>query len=217
MRQLELLTLSALLILASGGLADGDIVVTKDRVLDETFSVASGDLFETSVIDLPVAEVIVDGQFGAVGTDSSSRQYLSNMSLVFGLDLAASPLGYEIDQINTYAGWDEGRDGQEYTVFYSLIDAPQNFIQLQYVSQFPDGEQFGGEDSSTRIQIYDDQGQPLLTNVAALRFDFTSFENSGTAYRELDVLGRVVSVPEPALGLPIAIVGCCVSIRRRRS
>jgi hypothetical protein len=49
-------------------------------------------------------------------------------------------------------------------------------------------------DAHTQISITDTSGS-LASNVAALRFSFTSFENGGTAFREFDGFG-VAAIPE---------------------
>jgi hypothetical protein len=41
-----------------------------------------------------------------------------------------------LSTIQTYAGWDSGRDGQQYTVEYSTVAAPGTFLSLATASRF---------------------------------------------------------------------------------
>ena len=113
-------------------------------------------------------------------------------------------LGSTITSIRTFAGWgDTGRDGQAYTVQYSVVSDPTNFITLAAItrydpqeSEFPAGP-YGRDKTnpSTMVELTSSSG-PLAVNVAAIRFVFGSydtntnaFENEGSAYREIDVIG----------------------------
>jgi hypothetical protein len=71
---------------------------------------------------------LYDGQFGAAGAVSSASVLPNQVSLTFGFNLTASPAGYNLSTIQTYAGWDSGRDGQQYTVEYSTASAPGTFL-----------------------------------------------------------------------------------------
>lgn len=108
--------------------------------------------------------------------------------------LAASANGYNLTNITVYGGWgDAGRDQQAYTISYSKISAPNTFIALGTANFNPPNP--SGVQSATRA-IHTAAGSFLATNVAAVKFDFTSPspENGYTGYSEIQVFG-VVSLP----------------------
>jgi hypothetical protein len=86
--------------------------------------------------------------------------------------LAGSATGYSLTNITVYGGWaDSGRDQQAYTVYYSTVGAPTNFISLAVVNYSPS---IGiGIQSATRVTLTSSNGV-LAANVAAVKFDFTS-------------------------------------------
>lgn len=161
---------------------------------------------------------LTDGSFGPEGTDAASSVLPNNVTITFGLSLADNPGGYTITGIRTYAGWDDGRDGQAYTVEYSTVSAPDTFVSLATVSRFDNTSfpltrtsydydyetgqytevEVPDEDySHTMVELTGSEGY-LATDVAAIRFIFNGIENGGTAYREFDVFGSATAVPEPA-------------------
>lgn len=181
---------------------------------------------------------LCDGQFGAQGPTSIASVLPNQVSLTFNLNLTTSPTGYNLTRILTYAGWDSGRDGQEYTVEYSTASAPGVWLALASASRF-DNTNFP---IMIEEEIYDDNGDPtdtyrlvpddsqsatlveltpssgfLAENVGALRFNFTGFENGGTAYREFVVEGAGVSaVPEPAAAFStLGLLASGFLLRRR--
>ena len=161
---------------------------------------------------------LYDGQFGTPGGVSSASVLPNQVSLTFNFDLLASPAGYNLTSIKTYAGWDSGRDGQQYTVQYSTAADPLVFLSLASVSRFDNtdfpivegyvwdpqledmvpGMVEDDSEASTLVQLYSDAGF-LAENVAAVRFNFTGVENGGTGFREFVIEGaEVAAVPEPA-------------------
>jgi len=115
--------------------------------------------------------------------------------------LEGSTNGYTLTNITVYGGWaDNGRDQQAYTVYYSTAAAPSNFISLAIVNFNPDIA--GKIQSATRVTLTSSSGV-LATNVAALKFDFTTptSENGYCGYAAITVFGTpsVVPLPPPAL------------------
>ncbi|HWY32156.1 MAG TPA: hypothetical protein VNX46_15450, partial [Candidatus Acidoferrum sp.] len=54
--------------------------------------------------------------------------------------LPASPYGYDLTNITVMGGWqDNGRDSQAYTVSYSTVANPGNFVTLTQVNYSPTG------------------------------------------------------------------------------
>jgi hypothetical protein len=86
--------------------------------------------------------------------------------------LTNSSIGYDLTNITVYGGWaDNGRDQQAYTAYYSTVAAPTDFISLAVVNYNPT---IGGNiQSATRVTLTSSVGV-LATNVAAVKFDFTS-------------------------------------------
>ena len=86
--------------------------------------------------------------------------------------LTGSTNGYNLTNITVYGGWaNNGRDQQAYTVYYSTVSAPTNFIYLAVVNYNPSIA--SGIQSATRVTLTSSTGV-LATNVAAVKFDFTS-------------------------------------------
>ena len=111
--------------------------------------------------------------------------------------LAGSTNGYDLTNITVYGGWkDDGRDQQAYTVYYSTVAAPANFISLASVDFNPPIG--GGIQDATRVTLTSSTGV-LATNVAAVKFDFTNpaSENGYCGYAAITVFGSA-SVPPAA-------------------
>jgi alpha-L-rhamnosidase len=107
--------------------------------------------------------------------------------------LPAATYGYDLTNITVYGGWqDNGRDAQDYTVYYSTVTNPADFMFLASVSYTPSNPSAIGD--ATRVVINDAAGMPMANNVAALKFDFTipdggSRENGAVGYTAITVAG----------------------------
>lgn len=132
----------------------------------------------------------------------------------YTLNLAASPLGYNLSRIDVYGGWnDAGRDQQRYNVLYSTVADPLTFIPLTSVDYQPANT--GNVQSATLVSITEDALSDLATGVAAVRFDFTpAVENGHTGYAEIDIIGTPVPEPTTAALLALASLGLVASRRR---
>ena len=118
--------------------------------------------------------------------------------------LGNSPSGYDLTNITVYGGWaDNGRDQQAYTVYYSTVTAPTNFLPLGVVNFNP--AIAGSVQSATRVTLTHSSGV-LAMNVAAVKFDFTNpgSENGYCGYAGINVFGTA-SVP-PALPAALGTV-----------
>ena len=112
--------------------------------------------------------------------------------------LTNSPGGYTLTNITIYGGWaDNGRDQQAYTVYYSTVTAPTNFISLVVVNLNPSIASM--IQSATRVTLTHSTGV-LATNVAAVKFDFTSpaSENGYCGYAAITMFGTA-SVDPPSI------------------
>ncbi len=103
--------------------------------------------------------------------------------------LPASASGHTLNKIVVHGGWsDAGRDQQAYTVSYSKVATPTTFVSLGTVNYNPANP--AGVQSTTRSTLTPSNGV-LATNVAAVRFDFTTpvSENGWVGYAQLAVFG----------------------------
>lgn len=149
-------------------------------------------------------KVLTDGTFGYVGLsgggNNSTRATAGNGGGSGDLVTYTLPTGpsggYTISNIVVYAGWnDGGRDQQAYTVYYSTVDSPDNFIPLTSVDFNPTVP--ASTPTADRITISSATGGALAVNVARVQFDFStpSTENGYAGYAEIGVYGS----PSPAI------------------
>ncbi len=166
-------------------------------------SVGSGSISQ------PVA-VLTDGTFGwfnfwpNVGSSPTEVNCGSSagQSVIYTLGSAAS--GYSISNIVVYGGWgDAGRDQQAYTISYSTVAAPATFISLASANYNPVNP--GNIQSATRATFKSATAGPLATNVAALKFDFTTPapENGYCGYSEIAVYGTSINPAATMSTLPV--------------
>jgi hypothetical protein len=179
--------------------SNGDLLQTELSSASRTGSPGFGNTYfyrEDSGYTVDLSR-LTDGSFGNTGGDSDSSIFPNHTTITFAFNLGAHPYGYSLSSIRTYAAWDSGRDGQEYSVEYSNVGTPDTFISLTSITRYnPDFD----DDNSTMVQLTSSSGY-LAENVAKVRFIFNGFENGGTAFREFDIAG-VANVPEPgAYGL----------------
>ena len=114
-------------------------------------------------------------------------------SVIYALN--GSPSGYHLTNITVYGGWsDAGRDQQAYTVYYSTLAAPATFILLGSVNYNPANP--ANAQSATRVSLLPANGA-LATNVAAVKFDFTTpaSENGYCGYSQIGLFG----LPTPVM------------------
>lgn len=144
--------------------------------------------------------VLTDGVFGHVGSGDNSTLATCGVnpggnSVTY--TFTGSSSGYDITNIVTYGGWsDGGRDQQAYTISYSSIASPSTFVPLTVVNYLPTIP--GSVPTTSRINVTAAAGGPMATNVAAIKFDFTTptGENGWEGYAELTVYGPA-SAPLP--------------------
>jgi hypothetical protein len=123
-----------------------------------------------------------------VGPDGSS----AGSTVVYTLTGAAN--GYDLTNITVYGGWaDNGRDQQAYTVYYSTVTVPTNFLSLAVVNFNP--AIASSIQSATRLTLTSSSGV-LATNAVALKFDFTSpgSENGYCGYAAITVFGTASAI-----------------------
>jgi alpha-L-rhamnosidase len=125
-------------------------------------------------------------------------------TIIYTLPVASN--GYNLTNVTVYGGWaDNGRDQQAYTVYYSTVPAPSNFLPLAVVNFNP--VIANGIQSATRVTLADSAGV-LATNVVAVKFDFTSpaSENGYCGYAAITVFGTPSIAPALPAGLSANIL-----------
>jgi hypothetical protein len=114
-----------------------------------------------------------------------------------------------LTNITVFGGWcDGGRDQQAYTVSYSGVSNPTNFIPLAVVNYLPLNSP--GVQCTTRATLTPASGY-LATNVAAVQFNFNNpaSENGYCGYAQIQVFGiplvpTLVSNTLPATAMDVA-------------
>lgn len=218
------------------------LVTQVDSLTNGTvFVVANNDLLQTHLISTNLvgnfgvfgagssSVRLTDGMFGPSGVSAGFSPAFASSAIVGGgsssgtqltytLDKSINTLGYNLTQIDTYSGWDSGRDGQRYTVQYSQVFDPLTFITIgSFNNNFNSlSSGTGNNHGNRRVRMTDSDGF-LALNVDSIRFIFLDAENGWTAFREIDVLG-VQAVPEPSSLLLCGMAGVtvCFCCRRNR-
>ena len=123
----------------------------------------------------------------------------SGSSLIYALPNVVN--GSDVTNIVVYSGWgDAGRDGQYYTLSYSTIAAPTAFIPITTVFFNPVGT---SDAVANRLAIAMNNGSPLGTGVANIKFDFSGppsasqFDNGYQGFSEIIVQGVDTATPPP--------------------
>lgn len=214
---------AAALLFAGAPLAAAATVTTASS--GTAFAVSNVDLLQTDLLG-----VVTTGQFGASGTASepvlrdganpnagddygSTSLVYEGSTATYTLDTVTNVLGYTITSIATYGQWNDGRDRQDIVVEYDTVGNPGTYINIASYSFEPDPTFSRVVTTPSGLDTF------LATGVQSLRFTFPNQENGYGGYRELDVFGVAVAVPEPetyALMLAgLAAVGALARRARR--
>ena len=149
--------------------------------------------------------ILTDGAIGISGDLSGFATCGGNAgsSLIYALPANAN--GYDVTNIVVYSGWgDTGRDGQYYILSYSTIAAPNTYIPITTVFDWPGllSENGGGAAQANRVAIAMNDGSRLASGVANIQFNFApggagSFNNGYQGYSEIIVQGNATASPPP--------------------
>jgi hypothetical protein len=171
-----------------------------------TFNSGDGSVPPSS----PASGVLTNGLFQINGGNPADNSQMvapnDGATITFSL---ASPLGYNITQIDTYGGWnDNGRDRQTFSITYATVGAPGVFLPVDVINYEPANAD--GGISPVRATF-----TTSLTSVGALRFTFDAPQENGYAgYAEIDVTGTVV--PEPGALTLVFLAALGLAANRRR-
>jgi len=127
--------------------------------------------------------------------DSISNGYAltQGTSVTYAFNLTNALKGWNIDEITSYAAWDDNRTYQQYSVLATFVDKAPQYV----IGSADAGVSFIGEGHlSTKIDI---TGLGL-TGVTSLTFSNfgTSTIGMGAVYHEIDVFGSATTIPEPS-------------------
>jgi hypothetical protein len=148
--------------------------------------------------------VLTDGAIGVSGTPSTmvSCGASGGTSLIYTLTNTVN--GTDVTNIIVYTGWgDTGRDGQYYVLSYSTIAAPNTYIPITTVFDWPGFANGGGIAQANRVAIAMNDGSALAHGVASIKFDFAGapdagqFNNGWQGYSEIIVQGTNTAAPPP--------------------
>lgn len=158
----------------------------------------------------PGVSALTDGAIGPISSSAFNVYAAGGPSAGTQViyTLTNQPFGYNLTNITVYSGWaNGGRSAQGYTVLYSTIANPTNFLYLTNVT-YTGG--FTGNNPGTpialRVQLTDDAGGVIASNVAAIQFDFQfptapNGENNGSGYTEITVQGNPAANLTPVVSI----------------
>jgi hypothetical protein len=208
----RLLGLIALAASTMPTLSWASVIVTNSTQFNTGYTVSNTDLLQTDLASTASVgsfsregeaglSALTNGSYGTQGNQGSGNGGAATAdgsnTVTYTLNSGTFGTGYTIQSVATYAGWDNFRGGQSYTLSYSTIFAPGVFIGL--ATEFNNAG--GGGNTNTSATITDTTGT-LAQNVASLRFTFGGTLSAGYAgYREIDVFGLasgLASAPEPS-------------------
>ena len=217
MRMLSICAICALIVLCFTSQTKAVTIVAQQTTAGNTAPTTPAvatDLFQTALASVSPSggDSLLTGPAKYNGTTGTAHENSgTNPATItgtntydFNLNVVAFPLGYRIDEVAVYTGWIDFRAGQDFRAFYSLVGDP-TFTQYADVN-------ISHSDGTLRVSLTDSLG-PIATNVDALRF---IVDQSTHVYREIDVFGAGVTVPEPATAM-LLLLASSVTLRRRRA
>jgi hypothetical protein len=194
-------------ILATGG----DLLETVGSVAGQSNTVATQHV-TASLYD---GKITTGTNNGANGGDpdapNAAGYYGTGHFIEFDLDTTINLLGYDISAINIIQSGDSFRGGINVAV--SLRQVGGSYTPLIAP---PDA---GTPGNVNMYAITNDSGPLIASGIDGVRFDFTNTATGSisgwTWYRELDVIGTAIPVPEPSAAALLGL-GALAWVRRRR-
>jgi len=198
----------------------GEAQVNLGNVLPSPIIAIAGDLLQANLASV-TGEGPGNVRNGTTGTaqensGTNPASVWGQTTTTYNLNTVINTLGYDINEVRVFSGWQDDRADQSYRLFLSFVGDVSFFQVGGDIIAGPVGNVAG----STLTRTYDTTGAAIFSGVDAIRFvQFdgpATNDGTGTVYREFDVLGSATVIPEPAtasLGL-LALGG--LMIRRRR-
>lgn len=127
-------------------------------------------------------------------------------TLVFNLNVSSNTLGYNITQIDSFAGWDGGgtqtQANQKFTVEYSVVGS-DTWTPLASVDYNPFSNTNSNTPAYSQCIITDYDSGVLASGVDALRFIYneptiSGGGNGGLVLQEIDIHGVPTSTSKPS-------------------
>ena len=149
--------------------------------------------------------VLTDGLFGPADPTNTSPTTVAGIQsgTVITIPLA---IPSNISGIDTYTAWhDTGRDGQNYTVYYST-DGGTSYTALDTVAYAP-------SQNDAEVALTSSTGL-LASGITDIQFNFENVQNNGVGYSEIAIYGA--AVPEPSVLVLLAIGGAGLLLLGRR-
>ena len=122
----------------------------------------------------------LNGEGGEETADDGKtfRGYGKGSVVTLRLDLKASPRGYDLAALHTFAGHDDARSSQTYDILVARVDAPERFAPAGQVSSPSIG---GATYARTPLDV---------KNAAAVRLVFKDSPVGFSVMREMVVTGK---------------------------
>jgi hypothetical protein len=203
-----------------------------DLLYNATAIDSAGNFQEESSAGL---SALTDGTFGCATGGSNtgvSNEGISNYYSAMGgspggsyatYSLGSNVLGYTLDDIEVYSGWnDSGRYQQGYTLSYALANDPDpsdpTFYTLYTVTPYPTDAYSTGDTQNGAMTELTSSNGVLMSGVSEIKISFDqSTVNGYEGYREFVVDGSATAAPEPSTwALMLAGIGAISILTRGR-
>ncbi|QJE98354.1 beta strand repeat-containing protein [Luteolibacter luteus] len=137
----------------------------------------------------PSWTVVTDGVLGAPGDNAATVTPNNGEEVIFPLDIAAQPDGYDITSFDSWVVWaNSGRSNQNYVLQYSTVEEPTVFNTIATVANAD-----AATNLSTHTNITDTTGV-LASGVHSVKLIFNNQENGYVGFSELKLLATPTNV-----------------------
>jgi hypothetical protein len=158
---------------------------------------------------------------GSLSTGTAVSGSGSPWTLAVTLDTSANTNGYTITGLDAFTSWTTDYVNQAYSVSYSTVSDPTDFISLGSFAASNTSQTF--QPATLETLLTPGLGQTdIATNVAALQYNFTQGAGDNShieAYTELEAFGSPASLPEPSTCALMLMggLGVVFIVRRKRA
>lgn len=205
-------------------------VIVAGETSTSAYTVSSTDLLQTgfgSVVTVgnftrenaAGESVLRNGSMGTMGVDyPNSASATDGDILTYTLDTTTNTGGYDLTSIVAYACQNTDRCFQAYGVSVHKVGTAAGVFEALGSVDYVFGTNSGYQPAS-KVSMTDSSGV-LASGVDQVKFTFAGGQaglNYYNMYREIDVIGTVAPVPEPATLalLAVGLIGLCCNTRRK--